>query len=448
MPSLADFPDLVGFFSYSRDDDTGDDGAVLGLANRIYWELRGQLGRDFALWRDKNALGVGELWRENLEAAVSKSAFFIPMVTPSAVHSEFCRFEFETFQKRERALGRNDLVFPILYITVPELEAKNTGSNPVLSVVAERQYDDWRRIRHLKVDSTEVKKTVELFCGVVAEKLRKRWISLEERKNQEEAAARQRTEDERRRQEAEANRREEEARRTVEDEARAKAEEERRAREAEKRRRTLEEEVQRKAAAEAARRAEEEQRRSRETLAARQLIEFVKRSKEQVQQHGRAIARVARDAVEEKRKEALAKMQQAGARIKAEQDRSPRRDVFICYNHFNERVADGVLVALEFAGIRCWIAQRDLGGLQEDASIIEAIEAVERCRVMVLIFSSRANGSENVERQVGRALKMGIPVVPFRLDATKPTGMLAGSLAGVPWLDSLSLLTKEVKTLL
>ena len=72
MPSLADFPDLVGFFSYSRDDDTGDDGAVLGLANRIYWELRGQLGRDFALWRDKNALGVGELWRENLEAAVSK----------------------------------------------------------------------------------------------------------------------------------------------------------------------------------------------------------------------------------------------------------------------------------------------------------------------------------------------------------------------------------------
>jgi hypothetical protein len=39
MSSLAELPNLIGFFSYSRNDDEGDDGAVAALANRIYREL-------------------------------------------------------------------------------------------------------------------------------------------------------------------------------------------------------------------------------------------------------------------------------------------------------------------------------------------------------------------------------------------------------------------------
>src|ERR1700738_3499967 len=127
MSSLAQLPKLIGFFSYSRNDDEGDDGAVLALANRIYRELRSQLGRtdaDFKLWRDKDALAAGEQWREKLKEAVSESVFFIQMVTPSAVKSGFLRFEFERFIEREKELGRTDLVFPILYVSVPELDAK------------------------------------------------------------------------------------------------------------------------------------------------------------------------------------------------------------------------------------------------------------------------------------------------------------------------------------
>jgi hypothetical protein len=116
MSSLAELPNLIGFFSYSRNDDEGDDGAVSALANRIYRELRAQLGRtadNFKLWRDKDALAAGEHWKEKLKEAVSESVFFIMMVSPSAVNSPFCRFEFESFVGRERELGRGDLVFPI-----------------------------------------------------------------------------------------------------------------------------------------------------------------------------------------------------------------------------------------------------------------------------------------------------------------------------------------------
>jgi hypothetical protein len=211
MAPLADLPKLVGFFSYSRADDEGDDGAVSALSERIYRELRGQLGRttdNFVLWRDKKALVAGEHWKSELKKAVSESMFFIAMVTPSAVKSPFCRFEFESFVERERTLDRDDLVFPILYITVPELEDERKETDPVVSLIAERQYVDWRPIRHGDVNSTAVKRTVEEFCKDIAKKLRKRWTSPDEReaieaKNRTDIQAKQRADEKERRETAE-----------------------------------------------------------------------------------------------------------------------------------------------------------------------------------------------------------------------------------------------------
>ena len=63
MSSLADASDLVGFFSYSREDDEGSGGKLSKLRERIQEELRGQLGRtkrDFRLWQDKVA--IAPLW--------------------------------------------------------------------------------------------------------------------------------------------------------------------------------------------------------------------------------------------------------------------------------------------------------------------------------------------------------------------------------------------------
>src|SRR5262245_32170031 len=105
MASLAERSQLIGFFSYSRNDDEGDDGAITALANRVYRELRAQLGRNaenFKLWRDKDALAAGVNWKDKLNEAVSESVFFITMVSPSALNSPFCRYEFESFLERER----------------------------------------------------------------------------------------------------------------------------------------------------------------------------------------------------------------------------------------------------------------------------------------------------------------------------------------------------------
>ena len=73
---------------------------------------------------------------------------FIPIITPTVVGSQYCRFELEAFLAREAALGRDDLVFPILYIRVLALEdSAHLQKDPVLSIIAKRQYVDWREFR-------------------------------------------------------------------------------------------------------------------------------------------------------------------------------------------------------------------------------------------------------------------------------------------------------------
>ena len=154
MSSLADLPELVGFFSYSREDDEGFPRRAVGLRNRIQGELRGQLGRTaktFRLWQDKEAIPRGTLWESEIKNAVAQSVFFIPIITPTVVASPYCRFELDSFLAREAALGRDDLVFPFCTSTFRTWRTVRRRNDPVLSLIAKRQYVDWRKLRHRDV---------------------------------------------------------------------------------------------------------------------------------------------------------------------------------------------------------------------------------------------------------------------------------------------------------
>jgi formylglycine-generating enzyme required for sulfatase activity len=181
MPSLADLPELIGFFSYSREDDADSQGSLTALRNRIQAELRGQLGRtakSFRLWQDKEAIPSGSLWETEIKNAVGQAVFFIPIITPTVVASPYCKFELGSFIAREAALGREDLVFPILYIDVPGLEDDTRRENDsVLSLIASRQYVDWRDFRYLDVNSTDVRRAVGRFCADIRNALYRSWTA-------------------------------------------------------------------------------------------------------------------------------------------------------------------------------------------------------------------------------------------------------------------------------
>ena len=111
-------------------------------------------------------------------------------------------------------------------------------------------------------------------------------------------------------------------------------------------------------------------------------------------------------------------------------------DVFISYAIADKLTADAACAALESAGIRCWIAPRDvLPGMDYAEAIIEALE---KCRGMLLIFSSNANRSNQVKREVERAVHHGIPIIPFRIEDVPPARALEYYISSPHWLDALT----------
>ncbi len=198
MASLAELSNLVGFFSYSREDDEDFRGELSAIRAAIGRNLAALLGRkkreDFHLWQDVDAIAPGKQWEMEIAKAIEASVFFIPIITPRAVASPYCKSEFESFLARERALGRSDLVFPILYIPVPALGNEVRRRNDrVLTIVAERQFVDWRSFRYLDVNSMVFGQEIGRFCERIAETLNETWTSPDERRELE-AEARKRAE--------------------------------------------------------------------------------------------------------------------------------------------------------------------------------------------------------------------------------------------------------------
>jgi len=111
-------------------------------------------------------------------------------------------------------------------------------------------------------------------------------------------------------------------------------------------------------------------------------------------------------------------------------------DVFISYSSKDKPTADATCAILESKGIRCWIAPRDiLPSADWGEAIIDAIGAA---RIFVLVFSSNANASPQIKREVERAINRGIPVVPFRIENVVPTKSLEYFLSTPHWLDAFS----------
>jgi hypothetical protein len=106
--------------------------------------------------------------------------------------------------------------------------------------------------------------------------------------------------------------------------------------------------------------------------------------------------------------------------------------VFVSHSHDDAPAADLIVQALEERGVVCWVAPRDVpaGGSYAE-SILNAIESAS---CFVLIYSQSSNVSSHVMREVERALKFGVNIVPVRFDDSTPSKSLDYLLATVHWL--------------
>jgi TIR domain-containing protein len=128
--------------------------------------------------------------------------------------------------------------------------------------------------------------------------------------------------------------------------------------------------------------------------------------------------------------------------------------VFISHSSKDRATADAICAHVESAGIKCWIAPRDI---EPGATWTKGImRGLETCRVLILVFSEHANDSDHVQREVAKAFSSGLAVIPFRIKDVLPNQSLSYFLDTVQWLDAsapplqkhLGTLSEQVKKLL
>jgi TIR domain len=111
-------------------------------------------------------------------------------------------------------------------------------------------------------------------------------------------------------------------------------------------------------------------------------------------------------------------------------------DVFISYSSKDKTVADAICARLEARGIRCWIAPRDVQPGQPYGE--EIIDAIHGSKAMVLVFSSNANASLHIPKEIERAVSHGVSIIPFRVEAVATAKSLDYFISSVHWLDAIT----------
>lgn len=113
----------------------------------------------------------------------------------------------------------------------------------------------------------------------------------------------------------------------------------------------------------------------------------------------------------------------------------PAFDVFLSYSSKDKTIADAAVAVLEQRGLRCWVAPRNIvAGKEWGESIIEGIQS---SGLMVLIFSQHSNSSQQVVREVERAVAKGIPIIPFRIEDIPASKAMEYFISCHHWLDAL-----------
>lgn len=111
-------------------------------------------------------------------------------------------------------------------------------------------------------------------------------------------------------------------------------------------------------------------------------------------------------------------------------------DVFISYATEDKQIADAVCHFLEARNIRTWIAPRDIPHGAEWADVVA--DAVANSKIVILVFSSGANESNIVKREILYAVNRRIIIIPFRIEDVLPEKALELFISCHHWLDAIT----------
>jgi hypothetical protein len=108
-------------------------------------------------------------------------------------------------------------------------------------------------------------------------------------------------------------------------------------------------------------------------------------------------------------------------------------EVFISHSSRDRKIALTLCHALEERGVACWISSRDIGpGDNFQEAIVRALRGA---RAMVLVFTSNANSSDEIKKEMALASQNHLAVIPVRVEDVIPNDAFAYEFATRQWVD-------------
>jgi hypothetical protein len=119
--------------------------------------------------------------------------------------------------------------------------------------------------------------------------------------------------------------------------------------------------------------------------------------------------------------------------------------IFISYSSKDQEIAETIYEALEARGYNCWIACRDVrAGENFQEAIVKALRSAQ---VMLLVFTSNANNSDEIKKELVLAGRHRVTVVPVRVEDVVPNDAFTYEFATRQWVDLFKDWEREIEQL-
>jgi len=108
-------------------------------------------------------------------------------------------------------------------------------------------------------------------------------------------------------------------------------------------------------------------------------------------------------------------------------------DIFISFASQDSKTARTICTALEGRGFKCWISTRDIQPGENFQSAI--VRAIRNAKVLLLVFTSNSNRSDEMTKELALASQQKLMVVPLRVENVDPSDAFAYEFATRQWID-------------
>jgi hypothetical protein len=121
------------------------------------------------------------------------------------------------------------------------------------------------------------------------------------------------------------------------------------------------------------------------------------------------------------------------------------KKVFISCSSKDAKVASSICHALEGRGHGCWISSRDVTPGENYQGAI--VRAITDAGAMVMVFSTNANNSEEIKKELALASQSNLIVIPVRVEDVLPSEDFRYELATRQWIDLFDDWEQAIETL-